>query len=147
MTQRDPISYVVFKNKTVFMPLRYIFPECSFLIKDHPQMYPLRCFVEDGCPAAVRCNVEIIANKVNFLFQEVIPSAEIIVAYYKYRDRPRSVRGAIFNRNLDSPKIRLLNPYAFTKFVREGTTYNWYPSDEYSFMGGSKDILVVPEIL
>ena len=90
---------------------------------------------------------EIIVNKVNYLFQEVVPKVEIIVAYYKYRDRPRSIRGAIFNRNLDPPNIRILNPYGLKKFIREGITYNWYPSNEYTFMAGSKDILTIPETI
>ena len=107
-------------------------------------MYPLRCFVEDGCPVMANCS-EIIVNKVNYLFQEVAPKVEIIVAYYKYRDRPNSIRGSIFNRNLDPPSIKVLNPYAFKKFLREGTTFNWFPSDAYTFMSGTKDILTIPE--
>jgi hypothetical protein len=146
MTTREPISYAVFQKKTVFIPLRYVYPECMLLIADHPQMYPLRCFADDGCPVVANCG-EIIAHKINYLFQEVVPKAEIIVAYYKYPDRPQSIRGAVFNRNLDPPNIRLLNTYALRKFLREATPFNWYPSDEYSFLAGTKDILVVPEIL
>lgn len=145
MTQRDPITYSVFKEKTMFIPLRYVYPECLLLIEDHPQMFPLKCFQEDGCPVVANCG-EIIVHKINYLFQEVVPKVEMIVAYYKYRDRPNSIRGAVFNRNLDPPNIRLLNPYAFRKFIREGTAFNWYPPTEYSFMAGSTDILVVPEV-
>jgi hypothetical protein len=145
MTTRDPITYSVFQKKTMFIPLRYVYGECFHLIKDHPQMYPLKCFAEDGCPVVANCG-EIIVHKINYLFQEVVPKVEIIVAYYKYPDRPGSVRGAIFNRNLDSPNITLLNNYALTKFLREGIAFNWYPSNEYSFISGSKDILIVPEV-
>lgn len=145
MISREPVSYAVFQQKTVFIPLRYVYPECMILIKDHPQMFPLRCFQEDGCPVVANCS-EIIVNKINYLFQEVIPTAELIVAYYKYHDRPTSIRGATFTRNLDSPNIRLLNPYAFKKFIREGIAYNWFPTSEYLLLGGTKDILVVPGI-
>lgn len=146
MTTRDPFSFVVFKEKTMFMPLRYIYGECWGLIEHHPQMFPLKCFVTDGCPVTANCG-EIIVNRVNYLFEEVVPKVEIIVAYYKYRDRPKSIRGAIFNKNLDPPSISILNPYAFRKFIREGTAFQWFPTSEFLFMSGNKDIIPVEKLV
>jgi len=139
-------SYFTFQEKTTFIPLKYLYPECMVLIEDHPQMYPLKCMVEDGCPANANCG-EIIVRRVNYLLQEIMPETEMLIAYFKYRDRPNSIRGAVFNRNLDPPTIDILNPYAFRKFMREGTTYQWLPSTEYLLLGGSGGIIPVEGLI
>jgi len=143
---KEPISYFTFQEKTTFVPLRYVYPECMVLIEDHPQMFPLKCFVEDGCPANANCG-DIIARRIHYLFEEVMTASDMIICYYRYRDRPKSIRGAIFNRNLDPPTIHILNPYAFRKFQREGITYQWFPSDDYLFMEGSKGIIPVERLI
>ena len=143
---KEPIAYFTFQSKTTFIPLRFVYPECFALIEDHPQMYPLKCMVEDGCPANVGCG-DIIVRKIHYLFEEVMPSSEVIIAYFKYRDRPKSIRGVIFNRNLDPPTISILNPWAFRKFQKRGIAYQWYPTDEYLFMQGSSGIIPVEGLI
>lgn len=143
---KEPIAYFTFQSKTTFIPLRFVYPECFLLIEDHPQMYPLKCMVEDGCPANVGCG-DIIVRKIHYLFEEVMPDSEVIIAYYKYRDRPKSIRGVIFNRNLDPPTISILNPWAFRKFQKRGIAYQWYPTDEYLFMQGSSGIIPVERLV
>jgi hypothetical protein len=146
MTMRDPIAYAVFQDKTMFIPLRQVYPECWYHIKDHPQMYPLKCFTTDSCPVGSNCG-EVLVKRIHYLFEEIVPKVEIIIAYYKYYDKPTSIRGAIFNKNLDPPKLSILNPYAFRKFLKESIVFQWYPSDAYLFMGGSKGILPVEVLL
>lgn len=142
MSERQPIYYFVFQEKSVFVPFKFVYPECFVHIKDHPQLYPMKCFMEDACPANTNCG-DTLVKRVHYFFEKVVPKAEIMISYFKYHDRPNSIRGAVFNRNLDPPTISVLNPYAFRKFQREGTTYKWFPTDEYLFMGGSEGLIPV----
>lgn len=130
----------------MFIPLRFVFPECWYHIKDQPQLYPLKCFASDSCPVGANCG-EVLVKRVNYLFEEVVPKVELIVAYYKYRDKPNSIRGAFFNKNLDPPKLSVLNPFALRKFLKGSITFQWFPKDEYLFMGGSKGIIPIEGVV
>lgn len=139
---KDPIYYFVVQGKSAFVPLKYVYPECFFHIRNSPQLYPMKCFATDSCPPGANCG-EILVRRIAYLFEKVVPGAEILIAYYKYKDRPQSLRGAVFNRDLEPPTLSILNPYAFKKFQKEGTTYSWFPTDEYLFMGGSKGLVAI----
>lgn len=139
------IAYFVFQQKTAFIPLRHIYPECWVLIEDHPSMYPLRCMREDGCPVVAGCG-EKISRRVHYLFEEVIPSVEMIVGYFKYRDT-ESIRACVFYKDMREPHISVLNPYAFRKFQREGTTYQWLPTRDYLLTTNQNDIIPVEHII
>jgi len=143
---RDPIFYFTFHKKTAFFPLKYIYPECFFHIKDSPQLIPIACFLSDSCPAGVNCG-EILVKRVHYLFDNVVPESEMLLAYYKYKDRPKSIRCAVFTKDLDPPKLYTVNPFAFKKFQREGTTYSWVPPDEYTYMGGSKGLISIDNLV
>ena len=123
------------------MPLRSVYPECLVHIEPHPQLYPLQCF-RTSCPANKNC-AEIIARRVNYLFTMVMPQAEMLILYYKYRDRPKSIRAGVFMRDLQEPRQMIVNPYAFKKFQKGGITYEWFPKDEFLFMGSEKDLVHV----
>jgi hypothetical protein len=142
MTTRHPISYFTFQEKTAFLPLKFLYPECKVLIEDQPQMFPLKCFQTDGCPVNANCG-EIIVRRVHYFFEQVVPQSEVLVCYYKYPDRPKSIRGAVFNRDLQPPEISILNPFALRKFMKGGITYQWFPTDEFLFMGSEKQIIPV----
>ncbi len=137
---KEPISYFIFQDKTLFIPFRYIYPECFFHIKDYSNLFPMKCFLEDACPQGANCG-EVLVRRIHYLFDVISPDVELIIAYFKYRDKPKSIRGAIFNRDLSTPNVSILNPNAFRKFMREGITYQWVPTDEYLFMGGSKGLI------
>ena len=109
-------------------------------------MFPLKCFVTDSCPVGANCG-EVLVTRVNYIFEGVVPKVEVLIAYYKYHDRPKSIRGAIFNKNLDPPNLTILNPFALNKFLKESILYNWFPKDEYLYMGGSKGIIPIEGIL
>lgn len=146
MAVRQPITYVLFQEKTVLIPLRYVHPECFLNIKDSPKLFPMQCFVEDACPPGTNCGEKLV-KRVNYLFNEVVPDAEMLVSYFKWHDRPNSTRAAIFYRDLEPPKVGIINGYALRKFLREGTSYQWFPTDEYSFMGGSPGLIPVDSLI
>lgn len=138
----DPIHYVLFQSKTVFMPLRYVYGECWLLIEEHEKMYPLRCMNDNGCPVKANC-AERISRRVHYLFDQVLPGdVEMLVAYFRYRDT-KSVRASIFHRDMRAPTVQVVNPYALKKFLREGTTYKWFPSTDYMLKGSDKRELPV----
>lgn len=142
-----PITYFTVNDKTLFIPLRYVYPECSKLIAPHPQMYPLKCLTEDGCPANMQC-MDYLAKRVFYLFAEVVPTAEMLIAYYKHPDRPQSLRGAVFHRgNNIEPYVQLLNPYGFRKFQREGSVFQWTPTDSYVNIGAARNIIPVKGLI
>ena len=140
------VTFFVINNKTLFLPLRFLYPECEKLIEPHEQMYPLRCLVEDGCPANMQC-MDFLVKRLNYLFTQVFPTAEMIITYYRYRDRPESLRGAVFDRDFSEPKVIILNRAAFRKFQREGQTYQWNPTDEYKHIGSERGIIPVEHLI
>ncbi|HEY8542911.1 MAG TPA: hypothetical protein VIL29_11045 [Pseudothermotoga sp.] len=75
--------------------------------------------------------MDILAKRVNYLFTQVIPDGQQLIAYFKYRDKPSSIRAGVFDRELSEPKVMTLNQSAFKKFQREGLSYTWIPTDDY----------------
>jgi hypothetical protein len=146
MTTRHPISYLTFHERTAFIPLRFVYPECMVLIEDQPQMFPLKCFQTDGCPVNANCG-EIIVRRIHYLFEQVVPQSEVIICYFKYHDRPKSLRGAVFNKDLQPPEVSILNPFAFRKFLKGGIAYQWFPTDEFLYMGSEKQIIPVERLI
>ncbi len=133
-------------QKTMFIPLKFVYPECAKLIRAHPSMHPLKCLTEDGCPANMQC-MDFLVPRVNYLFNEVCPTAEMMIAYFKYADRPNSIRGAVFHKDLREPTIMILNPFGFKKFQQEGEAFNWAPSNEYRNLGAHRGIIPVESLL
>lgn len=99
-------------------------------------MYPLKCMQDDSCPKNKNC-AESLAKRVHHFFQHVEPDAELMVAYFKYHDKPNSIRAGVFNKDLEEPKLMTVNPYAFRKFQKEGITKQWSPSAEFCGIGGT----------
>ena len=133
MITQDSIMYFVFQEKTVFMPFRYLDPECLFLIKEHEGLYPLNCMRGD-CFMNRNC-AESLAKRVWYFFENVEPSAKLMIAYFKYRDKPNSIRAGIFSKDMSEPRVSTLNPYAFRKFQKEGVTKRWWPSLDFCGIG------------
>lgn len=136
----NPIYYTVFCKKTVFIPLKSLFPECSVLIAEHSQIENLQCLI-DTCPANANCMASLVP-RVNALFEEN-SEFEMIVAYFKHRSSSR-IRAGIFTNDLAEPYVKTCNPSALRKFQREGITYQWFPNE--SFFKKSSD-LIFPESL
>ena len=119
----------------MFIPFRYVYPECLALLRESkdPTEFPLGCLQQE-CSVNKNC-AELIAKRINYLFTQVVPQAKIIFAYFKYKDRPASLRIGVFDRELSEPRVIVGNPSSFRKFRKEGETYQWVPPAEYLFMG------------
>jgi hypothetical protein len=137
-------SFFVFQKKSVFVPLRYVYPECSLLLQETkmPDVFPLSCLQQD-CDVNQNC-AETLALRVNYWFTHVVPDAEMIFAYFKYPDRPKSVRVGVFDRNMGSPKVIVANKSAFTKFKDDAEVFQWVPPSEYLFLTSSSSQTIVP---
>jgi hypothetical protein len=143
----EPVTFFTFHNKTAFLPLKFVYPECTVLLEHVPQAYPLMCMKQPNCPANRNCG-ELIAKRVHYLFDKVVPTdVKLIIAYYKYRDRPESIRGVTFWRDMSEPDVKILNRSGFDKFLREGTKYQWVPTTEYLFLSPSNTIIPVETLL
>ena len=144
----EPIFYFRFQHKTAFIKLEHLFPECFFLIEGKEQLYPVKC-LEGPCTANANC-MEGLAKRVHYFFEKVAIDAEMLVAYFKYADRPKSIRAAFFWRNMDEPIVRIINPWAFKKFQRESEVFKWLPPEEFYRLNSvmsSPDILPVESLI
>lgn len=139
------IYYFVIKEKTVFLPLRVLYGECFTLIENEPQLSPLLC-MHDTCHKNTNCG-EILARRVNYFFENVIPTGELLVAYFKYKDKPDSIRAGLFTKNLDEPRVITCNKYAFEKFKKEGIVYSWDPPTEFTCMGSDSNLVLVESMI
>jgi len=140
---REPVYYVVFHDKTAFIPFKYVYPECYVLRQHHPQVDPLQC-LEDSCPADRNC-MGLLVKRVDYIFENVLDEkVEMMVAYFKLHNG--RIRAGIFNRGLDSASVMTCNPSALKKFQKEGKTFMWVPRDEY-YMIAPADPLIKPEDL
>lgn len=142
----EPAAFFVFQKHSMFIPLRFVYPECNILIAPYEQLTPLHCLKQDHCPANKSC-MDVLVKRVNYLFTQVQPEAEQILAYFKYRDRPDSIRAAVFTRDLASPTVMTLNRSAFKKFQREGLTFTWVPPMEYWLMSPDANLISVESLL
>ena len=88
--------------------------------------------------------MEGLAKRVHYLFDNVVFDAELIIAYFKYRDRPNSLRGGVFFRDMLEPQVKTLNPWAFQKFQREGDVFKWVPPKEFYNIN---TVLTTPNII
>lgn len=141
--------YFIFQGHSAFMPLRYCYPECAVLIEPHPKVEPLQCY-QTSCPANKNC-ADIMAHRVHYLFEEVLPEdVELLFLYFKFRNKGfwsmgkwvESLGAGVFHKNMREPDWMSLNRWGFNKVRDEGLKLTWLPTDEFLFMGGSKDILI-----
>lgn len=123
-------NYFVFQKHTLFLPLRVLYPECSSLIERYPNYHPLHCLRADHCAANIGC-MDILVKRVNFIFTEVAPDSKLLIAYFKWPDKPNSLRAGVFTKDLDTPSVKTLNQSAFKKLQNASVVYSWTPSDEY----------------
>lgn len=143
---KQQVVFFTFQTKTVFIPLRYIYPECMVLIERHQQLSPLHCLSHDHCPANANC-MEVLAKRVNYFFTHVVPDVELMIAYFRYRDRPNSIRAGVFTKGLEEPRVMTVNPFAFRKFQQDSVSFTWVPPDEFLFMGPSSNLIPVENLL
>lgn len=139
MVMSPNVMYFTVNHKTVFLPFRSIYPECYVLIEKHERVHPLLCMKAD-CPANKGC-IEVMAKRVNYWFTHIEPNAKMLIAYFKYRDRPNSIRAGIFHSDLREPVLRTLNYSAFEKFRKEdGIIKHFVPTQEYNNINGVQQL-------
>ncbi len=142
----QPINFFVFSSKTAFMPVRFIYPECAIMLKEHPNAKPLQCLV-DSCPISTSC-METVAKRVHMLFDTAFDSkVELCVAYYSHPSSPGSIWGIEFWRDFQEPKVSLLNRSFFGRCKRDGIIMQWTPNTEYYLVPTSKQILPVASLV
>ena len=140
------IQFFSFQTKTVFIPLRFVYPECNVLIEEHTRVFPLRCYQDNGCSVDASCP-DIMARRIDYLFQNVVKAAELIILYFKYRDRAQSIRGGLFWRDLREPRVMLLNKSGFEKCFKEGEVHTWDATNEFLYMGSDRNIIPVENLI
>jgi hypothetical protein len=143
---REPLAFFVFQKHSIFIPFKYVYGECNTLIEKYDQLSPLHCLKNDMCPANIGC-MDVLAKRVNYLFTHVVPDGKLLIAYFKYRDKPGSIRAGVFERDLGEPRLMTLNQSAFKKFQREGIAFTWIPSDDYLLMPKSLGLIPVQNLL
>ncbi len=160
---REPVTFFTFCDKTAFIHLKDLYAECFVLIEPHEQLVPMQCFYAE-CHANRNCG-ETIARRVDFLFERVLsPEVGMLIAYFKYRDRPKSIKGVVFRKpgyedqgdlpvlsgaaaSGSDPKVMILNRSAFYRCKKEGKVYQWVPSDDYLYLGNNNNKIIPVENL
>jgi len=173
---RGVISFFTVHGKSAFMPLRDLYPECYQLIEGAEQLHPMFCMENRTCPRNKGC-MDVLRARVDYLFDKVVPQADMLVAYFKYQDTADSLRGVVFTRD-DQPIIDVaegmhignmtlasvddrfttpfttpLNPYAFRSMLRDRKkTYDtrkfqWTDTGEFYRLKGPTDIIPVASLI
>jgi len=128
--------FVIFSTKTAFFKLESIFPEC-FLFREHAeQIDPLKCLLEDNSCHVGRNCMETLAKRVHVLFEEVLPSVDVIVLYFKKRGS-QSYGAGLFWRDMREPRTITMNPYAWTRVKTRGAVYQFAPNPSFFLSGRS----------
>jgi hypothetical protein len=143
MLARSPVYFISVRGHTALMPLKYVYPECSILIAEHPKVEPLQCFQRD-CPANQNC-AETIARRAYHLFDTVLHGHEMLILYFKLRNssfvrngKTVTSMGAVsLSDAMDEPRWFKMNQFALDKYKREGETRMWMPTDEFLRLGGT----------
>jgi hypothetical protein len=125
--------FVVFSTKTAFWKLQDIFPEC-FLYREHtPQVDPLMCLSEDNaCHVNHNC-METLVKRINVLFQEVLPTVNVIVLYY--RKLNQRYGAGIFWRDMREPHVITFNPSAWQYIKQRGSIFTFSPNSSFFLSG------------
>lgn len=139
----DPkaVPLLILKEKSLFIKIDYVFPECKFLIKGADQLYPFRCFV-DSCPRNSNCMGRLVP-RLQFLFDQ-FPVVQIIYLYFAYPDKPGSTRSGVFWRDFREPEYILFNRAYWNKVKKESEVFEMVLPD-YLFLGEKKkEIIELP---
>lgn len=128
------INYFTYKNKTIFLPFKFLYPECSILIKGEQKLYNLLC-LKANCPRNKNCP-EVLAKRVHYFFSEVEPLGELIISYFTHPNCGTSIKAGIFTKQLDEPRLITVNKSGFDKYRKESIIKQWSVTDEFINIGG-----------
>lgn len=111
------------KQSVLFVKLRDLFPECEFLLRDAPQLFPFRC-LQDYCPRNQNC-MEKLAKRTKYVF-DTFKDVTLLLVYFSYPDMPGSHRAGVFWRDVEkTPKYIVFNRTTWERMKRIGTVYKW----------------------
>lgn len=68
--------------------------------------------------------METLAKRVFNIF-EAFPNAQLLLLYFKYRDRPGTTRAGVFWREMDEPRLVTLNRTGWERLKQIGTIYEY----------------------
>lgn len=124
----------------LFMKLQDLFPECSFLISDLDQLFPLHCLAQESCPRNQHCMDKLVA-RLRYVF-DTFADVHTVLLYFRYRDRPHTHRAGVFTREMDTPRLITFNRMAWEKCKEIGVAYQWpLPDSLFLQTEGSADKL------
>jgi len=138
-SMRDRVDVMTDGQRTVFIPLKYLYPECLVLIEKEPKLYPLQC-LRTSCHRDKNC-MNVLAGRVKYFFDRVTPEAGLIIAYYKWRDQPNLLRAGVFDADFREPRQIVCRMSAFRRFQREGDNYRWDPPSEFYLLNTPQEII------
>lgn len=87
-----------------------------------------------------------LVHRVNYLFTEVEAKADLVIAYFKYRDAT-SIRAGVFDRAMENPRVCTINPFSLKRLLGEGTAMQWFPPDEYWRASSGPAIIPVESLI
>lgn len=68
--------------------------------------------------------MEKLAKRVKYIF-DTFEEAQLLVLYFKYRDKPGSLRAGLFWKDMSEPRCITMNPYAWKTMKELGVVYEW----------------------
>ena len=126
--------FVVFSTKTVFFKFQDIFPECFLHREGYQQIEPLQCLQDDGaCHVNHNC-MEILSKRVHVLFQEVLPTVEVMILYFRKLNGQQYGAG-LFWRDMREPRVITMNASAWTYAKHRGRVYAFSPNSSFFLTG------------
>ena len=129
--------FVQMSSKTAFFKLQDIFPECFFYRDSSPRIEPLVCLQEDNaCSVGSNC-METLVRRLHMLFEEVVPTAELVILYFKSRN-DKHIRAGVFYRNLKDFRIITMNPFGWKAIKQRGKIFKFTPTQNF-FLTGKSD--------
>ena len=113
-------------RSAVFMKMKDVYPECEFLIRDAPQLFPFRCLKDDFCPRNANCMGKL-QKRVQYVFDH-FDDADLLLLYFRYDDMPGSHRAGVFSRDLEDqrfPRYVVFNRSMWERMKQIGIVYQW----------------------
>lgn len=110
------------QHKTIFTKFNEVYKDCEILINGSPQLHPLFC-LKANCPKNANC-MNKLAHRIKYIFDN-FKLADLLVLYFKYPDRPNSIRAGIFWRDMREPRLITMNQSAWEKLKSMGIVYEF----------------------
>jgi hypothetical protein len=89
----------------------------------------------------------VLARRVKYFFENVTPEAGLIIAYYKWKDKPNLIRAGVFTISLQEPRQIICRRSVFRRFQKEGDKYRWDPPSDFYLLGGGDKLISVEGLI